>query len=107
MNLRGPPQCHPPPRNKALVRPGLGSPLIRPYFAGRLALGGSVPLASHETTPFFHRCRKRKAVDLEELKSDHGAKADAVGKLLGRQKEKVTSCVWIAVLSNSLIGVLQ
>ena len=50
-NLSGPPpQCHPPSRNKALVRPSYGkpmvhSPLIRPLFlGGTVALGGEVPL---------------------------------------------------------------
>ena len=38
-NLRYPHQCHPPPRNKPLIRPYQGkpmvnSPLIRPYFLG-------------------------------------------------------------------------
>ena len=94
---KGTPPMPPPPRDEALIRPGLGSPLIRPYFGG-----GGCPLSfPWNKTPFFHRCRKRKAVDLEELKSDHGAKADAVGKLLGRQRQKVTSCVWIPVVSNS------
>ena len=38
------------------------------------------PLPNHPSE--FASRRKRKSVDLEELKSDHGAKADAVGKLL-------------------------
>ncbi len=51
-NLRGPPQCYAtPPRNKALIRPYLGkplvnSPLIRPYFLGGWHWG--VPLGSHD-----------------------------------------------------------
>ena len=59
-NLSGlPPQCHPPSRNKALVRPSYGkpmvhSPLIRPLFlGGTVALGGRFPLGSHDWTLVF------------------------------------------------------
>ena len=44
--LRGPPQCHPPPKNKALIRLYWGkpmvnsSPLIRPYLLAEVAFGG-------------------------------------------------------------------
>lgn len=41
-NLRGPlPQCHPPPRNKALLRNHINhhDPLIRALFPGEMTLG--------------------------------------------------------------------
>ena len=50
-----PPQGHPPPRNKALIRPYYGKPMvnssfIRPYFLGGVALGGSLRFPWYEYT---------------------------------------------------------
>ena len=47
VTLQGDPPMPPLPRNKALIRPYQGkpmvnSPLIRPYFLGGVALGGSL-----------------------------------------------------------------
>ena len=51
-NLRAPPQCHPPRRNRALIKGTVYDPLIRPWSG----IGG-VPLDSHDSMQLW--CSKR------------------------------------------------